>query len=254
MKRLLSILIVILFAMNIFGCIAEDSKTCYAVIAALDFEVELIRDALENMEETELLGAPVYNGMIGGNRVVVMRCGMGKVSAGIGTQALIDAYHPDYVINTGCAGALSPALGIGDIVLSDCVVEWDLDLRAIGYPLGYIDALSRVEMEASPELCGRIESVIPETEHVVRGMVVSGDQFVSTDEQRKLILDNFPGALCAEMEGAAVGHVCIQNDTPFCIIRSMSDTADGKSGVNYADFSVEASRKSAAWLIEMLQG
>lgn len=231
---------------------SEGKRECVAIIAALEFEVELIHDKLEDPVETELLSTPTWEGKIGQYDVVVMQCGMGKVSAGIGTQALIDYYHPDYVINTGCAGALSPSLRIGDIVLSESVVEWDLDLRTIGYPLGYIDALDTVEMKASSVLCDRLESIIVGDELVVRGMVASGDQFVSTEEQRKIIRDNFPGALCAEMEGAAVGHVCVQNKTPFCIIRSMSDTADGNSGVNYAEFSVEASKKSAAWLIELL--
>lgn len=231
---------------------AAQAEDCYAIIAALDFEEELIRDQLEDMEETELLSTPVYTGTIGSHRVVLMRCGMGKVSAGIGAQALIDEYHPDYVINTGCAGALSPELGIGDVVLSKSVVEWDLDLQAIGYPLGYIDALDCVEMKADRELCDRIAAVIPDDVNIVKGMVVSGDQFVSTNEQRAKILANFPDAQCAEMEGAAVGHVCRQNRIPFCIIRTMSDTADGNSGVDYGEFSIEASKKSAAWLVDML--
>lgn len=231
----------------------QKKKECYAIIAALDFEVNLIKEALEGMEETELLSTPVYHGTIGDKEVVVMQCGMGKVSAAIGAQALIDKYHPDYVINSGCAGALAKDLQVGDVVLSDKVVEWDLDLTAIGYPLGFIDALDTVEMSASAELADRIFSVISGENKVVRGMVVSGDQFVSTNEQREKILSNFPEAQCAEMEGAAVGQVCAQNKVPFCIIRSMSDNANGDSGVDYNEFSKEASEKSARWLIEMLR-
>ena len=250
------ILVVAVFAVLFSSCTAQEAKQDserYAIVAALDFEVNLIRDALSDMEETELLGTPVYCGTIGDNDVVVMQCGMGKVSAGIGTQALIDKYNPDYIINTGCAGALAKNLKVGDVVLSDCVVEWDLDLQAIGYPLGYIDALDTVEMPASPELVERLSGVISEDCTVVRGMIVSGDQFVSTNEQRETILSRFPDAQCAEMEGAAVGQVCAQNDIPFCIIRSMSDNADGDSGVSYDEFSKEAGEKSAHWLIEMLK-
>lgn len=228
-------------------------KIRYGIIAALDFEEQLIREKLNNIEESELLSIPVYRGTIGDYEVVLMRCGMGKVSAGICTQALIDVFHPDYIINTGCAGALSPDLKIGDIVLSTCVVEWDLDLRAIGFPLGYIDALKCVEMKASDELREKIKSAISKEANVSCGMIVSGDKFVSTDEQRKIILENFPDALCAEMEGAAVGHVCVQNKTPFCIIRAMSDTADGNSGISYEEFSVSASRRSASWLLKILE-
>lgn len=252
LKMLVSIVIAGMMLFPLAGCEGKAKKKTFAIIAALDFEEELISEKLENRKETELLSTPVYSGTIGSCNVVVMKCGMGKVSAGIGTQALIDTYHPDYVINTGCAGALSHELDVGDIVLSENVIEWDLDLRAIGYPLGYIDALDRVEMEASSELCDMIESANTTDAKILRGTIVSGDQFVSTDEQRQTILENFPQALCAEMEGAAVGHVCIQNKIPFCIIRTMSDNADGDSGVNFDAFSEEASKKSAKWLVNML--
>ena len=229
------------------------NQKCIAIIAAIEYEGELISKELQDAKKTVILGKTVYEGTIGKNNVVVMCCGMGKVSASIGTQALIDRYHPDCIINTGCAGALSPKLGIGDLVLSESVVEWDLDLRAIGFPLGYIDAIGCVEMKADAELCQQIESSIPKEEKVLRGQIASGDQFVSTKAQRENLRENFPNALCAEMEGAAVGHTCLQNNVPFCIVRAMSDTADGDSGIDFARFSNIVSEKSAAWLLNYLK-
>ena len=232
----------------------DTGKTRYGIIAALQYEEDLFRAELSNVKKITLLNKPAYTGILGDNEVVIMQCGMGKVSAGICAQTMIDLYHPDYIINTGCAGALDPSLKVGDVVISDKVVEWDLDLREIGLPLGYIDALGCVEMNASKNLADRIMAAKTDEIHAFRGTIVSGDQFVSRDEQRRMILDNFPDALCAEMEGAAVGHVCMQNDIPFCIIRAMSDTADGKSGTDFSTFSAQASRISAAWLLKMLKG
>ena len=259
-KKVIDIILMMLFfiVMCLVLCTScskniQRKTECYAIIAAMDIEVNLIRDQLEGMEKTELLSTPVYCGKIGNKEVVVMQCGIGKVSAAIGTQALIDKYDPDYVINTGCAGALSKDLDVGDVVLSDRVVEWDLDYRSVGYPLGYIDALDMVEMPASEELLKRLSSVISEENKVVSGMIVSGDQFVSTKEQRQMILSNFPAAQCAEMEGAAVGQCCLQNKVPFCIIRSMSDNANGDSSISFDKFSKETSEKSAYWLTELLK-
>ncbi|MDO5849795.1 MAG: 5'-methylthioadenosine/adenosylhomocysteine nucleosidase [Methanobacteriaceae archaeon] len=225
----------------------------YAIIAALDFEVELLKNELVNMEEIDIIGTPAYKGTIGNHEVIVMQCGMGKVSAADGTQALIDKFHPDYIINTGCAGGIGKGLSIGDIVVSDSVIEWDLDLRQLGYPLGYVDSLGIVEMKADKGLSDKMVKSIPSNEHVVRGLVVSGDQFVSTEDQMDQILTYFPKALCTEMEGASVGHVCTQNNVPFCVIRSISDTADSESDVDYASFSKMASEKSASWIIKMLK-
>lgn len=231
----------------------NQGRDTYAIIAALDFEVELLKNSLEDMEEVDVIGTPAYSGRIGNHNVVVMQCGMGKVSAGAGTQALIDRFHPDYVINTGCAGGIGKDLEIGDIVVSDSVIEWDLDLRNLGYPLGYVDSLGQVEMKADKKLADKIVASIPDNETVVRGLVVSGDQFVSTEDQMNQILTYFPNALCTEMEGAAVGHVCTQNNVPFCVIRSISDSADSESDVDYAEFSKISSEKSASWLVKMLK-
>ena len=90
-------------------------------------------------------------------------------------------------------------------------------------------------------------------EKVVRGLIVSGDQFVSTKNQINHILTYFPNALCTEMEGAAIGHVCMQNNIPFCVIRSISDTADSESNTDFAKFSKEVSEKSASWIVKMLK-
>lgn len=225
----------------------------YGIIAALEFEGLIFKEEMENVKEFTILDKPAYSGIIGKNEVVVMQCGMGKVSASIGAQVMLSEYHPDFVINTGCAGALHPDLKIGDVVISQSVVEWDLDLRQIGYPLGYIDALGCVEMKADERLNKMINDSKIESLNVFNGMIVSGDQFVSTAGQREHILKHFPKALCAEMEGAAIGHVCLQNNIPFCIIRTMSDTASSDSKVEFETFAPQVSRKSALWLIKMLK-
>lgn len=231
----------------------ESKRVRYGIIAALKYEEDLFRAELSNVKRITLLNQPAYTGILGNSEVIIMQCGMGKVSAGICAQAIIDKYHPNFIINTGCAGALSSELNVGDVVVSDSVVEWDLDLRKIGLPLGYIDALGCVEMKASKVLADKIMASELEGKKVLRGTIASGDQFVSGKEQRKLILDNFPDALCAEMEGAAIGQVCLQNNTQFCIIRSISDTADGDSGVDFESFSKKASKTSASWIINMLR-
>lgn len=226
----------------------------YGIIAALEFEERIFRREMKDMQEVTILSKPAYYGRIGYHEVIIMQCGMGKVSAGISAQAMIDMFHPDVIINTGCAGALDPNLKVGDVVISEEVIEWDIDLRPIGFPLGYIDALNCVDLEADEKLIDQIYSYRLEGTNVVKGLIVSGDQFVHTTSQREHILNHFPSALCTEMEGAAIGHVCLQNKIPFCIIRTMSDTANGDGGVDFATFGPMASEKAASWLLRMLKG
>ena len=222
------------------------------IIAALELEMKLLKENLENAQTVRVPGQEFYTGQINGHEVVLMQCGMAKVSAAAGTQALISMFSPDCIINTGCAGALAPEIGIGDIVLSDSTVEWDIDLIKIGLPRGFVSAMSKVEMPADGALADLLEKAVPGGTKVYRGLVASGDQFVSENSQRELIRESFPGALCAEMEGGAVGHVCAQNKVPFCVLRCISDTADGNSGVDFAEFSKTAGEKSAKILLRML--
>ena len=222
------------------------------IIAAMEGEMELLRNSLEEAEEISFASGTCYKGKIGKHTVAAILCGIGKVSAALTVQEMIDRIRPDCVINTGCAGGIAEGLKIGDIVVSDKVSEWDLDITALGIRRGYISALDTADIAADSRLSERIASAVPESMTVRTGRIVSGDQFISRQEQRDVILGAFPDTLCAEMEGAAVGHVCAQNRVPFCIIRCMSDTADHESEVNFNEFANKAGRICNRILMDLL--
>lgn len=222
------------------------------IIAALPQEIEILRENLQGCKVVNLAGTEAYSGQIGNYEVLIAEAGMGKVCAAASAQALITKFSPDYIINTGCAGALKKGLNVGDMVISDATVEWDLDLIAIGLERGFVSSIGKVRMEADKWLCEELNKVIDDK--VTTGLIVSGDEFVSTKEQKDIIFNSFPDALCAEMEGAAVGHVCMQNQVPFCVIRCMSDTADHDSGVNFSEFMPVAGKKSAEYILKFLKG
>ena len=45
-----------------------------------------------------------------------------------------------------------------------------------------------------------------------------------------------PNALCVEMEGAAVAHVCYDFNIPFVAVRTVSDRADDTAHLDFASF------------------
>ena len=47
------------------------------------------------------------------------------------------------------------------------------------------------------------------------------------------------------MEGAAIGQVCYINKTPFTVIRTVSDGADGSTTLDYNSFREVAAQRSA---------
>jgi len=225
----------------------------YGIIAALPMEVRILKAALEEEKTVSKGISEFYTGKIGENEVILLQCGMGKVSAAAGAQAMISLFEPDCIINTGCAGGIGKGIGIGDVVLATATAEWDLDTIAIGNPRGFVSSMGQVKMEADGALRAVLRAAVPEDVKVREGLVVSGDAFVSTKEQREIILGAFPDALCAEMEGAAIGHVATENGVPFAVVRCMSDTADAESHVDFAEFARIAGEKSAAILLTMLK-
>lgn len=224
------------------------------LIGAMAEEVELILRHMDGKSEITKAGIRFTEGTFCGRRVVVVKSGVGKVNAAVCTQILIDRFGVDAVIFTGVAGALDPELEIGDIVISSECMHHDMDVTALGFPLGTIPyesvsvfpsdpRLARLALEASGELYpGRTR----------QGRVLSGDQFIADRERVKQLHEQLQGA-CTEMEGAAVAQVCTMNGVPHVIIRSMSDKADGSAHVNFEQFTVQASERSYRIVERMLR-
>ena len=88
--------------------------------------------------------------------------------------------------------------------------------------------------------------------HVFEGRVCTGDQFVSSKEQKEKILSDF-GGLCCKMEGGAIAQVCYLSQTPYVIIRAISDKADESESVNYEIFKEEAAANCARIVQYMIE-
>lgn len=181
--------------------------------------------------------------------VCVVVCGVGKVNAAMCALMLIEKYKPDLVLNSGVAGSLSPIVGIGDIVVATKSVEHDMNGTALGDKQGEITfpdgnmMFFECDKQAST-LLASICKEIPDTK-VAQGIIASGDIFVSDRKQRFKINDRF-GALACEMEGAAIGHVCVRCEVPYGIIRAISDDLDENKGMDFVKFCELASKKTVA--------
>ena len=79
---------------------------------------------------------------------------------------------------------------------------------------------------------------------VYEGRVCTGDQFISTNEQKAAITSSF-GGMCCEMEGGAIAQACYLNNIPFVIIRAISDKSDGSENMEYETFKAIVAKDSA---------
>lgn len=212
------------------------------VIGAMEEEVSLLIGQMKNKKTKVMAGMEFHQGKLWDKEAVVVKSGIGKVNMGICTQILVDCYGVDAVINTGVAGGLYEKLNVGDIVISSDVVQHDVDATGFGYKLGEIPRMETSEFCADKELIKlakeSCELVNPEIQCFV-GRVATGDQFISSNEKKQWIIDNF-GAYCAEMEGGAMAQTAYLNKVPFVVIRAISDKADNSATVTYEEFEQQA--------------
>ena len=217
------------------------------IIGAMEPEVSGLIAKLADHRCEQVGFTQFHFGTLGSHEVVVAQCGIGKVAAGAITALMITCAHASCIINTGCAGAVSPSLKIGDIVFSSSAAYHYADLTAFGYPMGQMAGQDRL-FNADPLLmakAGVAAGNLPELKGKVRqGLVVSGDQFINTREKRAAIAAIYPEALVAEMEGAAVAQVAAACKVPFLVIRAVSDEASEGTTANYDEFMPKAAALS----------
>ena len=199
------------------------------IIGAMEEEVTLLRDKIENRQTLKLAGCEIYTGSLNGVEVALLKSGIGKVAAAMGATLLLEHCKPDVVINTGSAGGLASTLKVGDIVVSDQVRYHDADVTAFGYEYGQLPGCP-AGFAADAKLIAAAEECIAELNlNAVRGLVVSGDAFINGSVALAKIRHNFPQAVAVEMEATAVAHVCHNFGTPFVVVRAISDVADQQS-------------------------
>lgn len=223
------------------------------IIGAMEIEVAELKQLMNNISTEKISGITYYKGQINEKDVVVAKSGVGKVNSAVCTQTMILKYSPDVIINTGVAGSLDTRLNIADLVISDYVIQHDMDTSALGDPFGYISGLNIIKIPSTKHIIDKIKTSAKAIEdtNVFVGTIASGDQFISTNEQKKFITTNF-NALCAEMEGASIGHVCYMNNVDFCIVRAISDNANGDAHIDFSSFVQIAVKKTTQLILNFL--
>ncbi len=218
------------------------------IIGAMDVEVAALKEAMCDKTERTIAGAVYCEGTLEDLPVVVVQCGIGKVNAALCVQALCDCYSVTHVVNTGIAGSLDAALDIGDFVISRDAIYHDFDCHILNpnYVVGQVPGLSVRAFPADEKLMelafAAADSLCPG--HAKIGTVASGDQFVCCKEQKQSIVSN-TGAICTEMEGAAIAHGAWRNGIPFVVIRAISDKADDSAQMDYPTFEAMAAQRCA---------
>ncbi|MDY4065504.1 MAG: 5'-methylthioadenosine/adenosylhomocysteine nucleosidase [Ligilactobacillus agilis] len=224
----------------------------YGIICAMEEEIKELRAQLTNANEENIANMIFYSGQINDHEVVLVRAGIGKVQAGVTTAFLIENFKVDAVVNSGSAGGIGTGLAVGDLVLSTGAAYHDASATVFGYKPGQLPQQPQI-FEADQELLQAVSEAASQAGLQVKpGLIVTGDQFVSSQAQIAAIKEIYPQALCCEMEGAAVAQVAYQFDKPFLIVRAMSDVGDEDAGQSFDEFIIDAGKKSAQMILNLL--
>ncbi|MCR5236936.1 MAG: 5'-methylthioadenosine/adenosylhomocysteine nucleosidase [Lachnospiraceae bacterium] len=218
------------------------------IIGAMEEEVISLKEELTDPKTTTIAGMEFCEGKLENEDVVVVQCGMGKVNAGICANTLINQFNCSKIINTGVAGSLDNQIDIGDFVVSVDACQHDFTVEAIGFEKEEIPYTGLYAFPADKamrkEAVEAVHEAAPEV-RVFEGRVCTGDQFISSKEQKELIKSDF-GGMCCEMEGGAIAQACYLNDIPFVIIRAISDKADDSEEMSYEVFKKNAAERCAS--------
>ena len=225
------------------------------IIVATDEELIEIKNIMDSYEERDIYELNFVKGKINGKKVIVVKCGIGKVNAARTTQILIDNFKINKIINIGAAGGINPELKIQDIVIGEKIVQYDFDTTGAGdYEKGEIQGIGKF-IRSDYELiniCKKVlEKRVDNSIKVVIGTIATADIFCSDPEIAKEVREEF-GAECVEMEGAAIAQVCFLDKIPFLVIRGISDTPNGNNEMDYYTYCHIAAKHAAEFLQDLL--
>jgi adenosylhomocysteine/aminodeoxyfutalosine nucleosidase len=222
-----------------------------AIMGAMPEEVAPILEKLGNYKTTEYAGNKYYEATYKGVDLVVAYSKIGKVFSTLTAATMIQHFGAQKLLFSGVAGAVSPELKVGDLVVATKLAQHDLDITAFGHPHGFVPEGS-VYVEADKSMIELSKEVASSMgKKVKEGIIATGDQFVANVERKNFIAETF-NAAALEMEGASVAVVCNALNVPFFILRAISDAADMDASFSFDEFLETSAVESAEFVMKMV--
>ena len=210
------------------------------IIVAMDKELKQLQEVFRNSD------------------VLVQKCGIGKVNAALGAQRMINEFHPDCIISSGCAGGNGDDINVQDIIVSKELCYHDVYCgKAIDDTTvyGQVQGLP-ARYQADPELLRKALSLQTSDIRLHQGLIVTGDWFVDSKEKMREIIGHFPEAKAVDMESCAIAQTCCINKVPFISFRVISDIplrdTDASQYHNFWDTVAEHSFQTTRAFVESL--
>jgi adenosylhomocysteine nucleosidase len=242
-----------------------------AIVSALHEELAAVLALMPDARRITVAGREFCCGALHGQEVVAVLSRVGKVAAATTATVLAERFAVEGLVFTGVAGGLGDGVRVGDVVVGSAFLQHDLDASPIfpkyEVPLYGVDrfradtslaeqlACATARVLGDPVgLLGRdaVDAFALASPRLHRGLVVSGDRFVSTTTECHALRAALPDALAVEMEGAAIAQVCHDYGLPFAAVRTISDRADDAAHVDFLHFIREVASRYSAGIVDAL--
>jgi adenosylhomocysteine/aminodeoxyfutalosine nucleosidase len=222
-----------------------------AIMGAMEEEIQPLLEYFNDIKITEFADNKYYECKYKDLDIVVAYSKIGKVFSTLTATTMIEKFSCEKLLFSGVAGGINPKLRIGDLIVANQLCQHDLDITAFGHPHGFVPGGS-VYIDTDISLKNIAIDVAKQNGiDIIEGIIATGDQFVA-DETRKSFIESTFNADALEMEGGSVAVVCNATNTPFLILRAISDTADMDAGFNFDEFLESSAKNSAQFLIKIL--
>lgn len=222
-----------------------------AIMGAMPEEIAPILEKLGTYKTTQYAKNNYYEASYKGVDLIIAYSKIGKVFSTLTASTMIEHFGAQKLLFSGVAGAISPSLKVGDLIVATKLSQHDLDITAFGHPYGYVPEGS-VFIEADKELIELSKKVAHDmNKSIQEGVIATGDQFVANEERKNWIGTTF-GADALEMEGGSVAVVCNALNIPFFILRAISDAADMDASFSFDEFLQTSAQESAKFVMKMV--
>jgi adenosylhomocysteine nucleosidase len=274
MKSKLSLFLFLFLYPLIFNTcktVRTEAEKPVAILGAFADEIQMLENKLTDKQVIKTGGIPFSRGFLNGKYVILAYTGIGKVNAAMTTTLVITHFNPTGVIFTGIAGSVNPDLHPTDVVIAETCVQHDLNIiyndSVVSYrvtnpvtgeenPVSYES--NKQWLKYLKDHVGDIHLLPYEIEGQVYhpevrfGIIATGDAFIASDRKKTELLKRFQ-ADAVEMEGGAIAQICYQQNIPFIIIRSISDSADKNAQMDLEKFLSVAAENANRVVLELLK-
>lgn len=196
------------------------------IVVSTELETKALVKKLDGKKMLAIQHKTFYTGRFKNTaQAAICICGVGKTNAAHGTTLLLEKFRPAFIFSIGVAGAYpSSGLNIGDIAVAEKEIYGDegLTLKDGFHAMNTIN-LPLLSVEGT-KYYNEFPLSIPEklSGFDVKGNFVTVSSCSGTSGKGREMEKRF-NAICENMEGAAIAHICALNRIPIAEVRGISN-------------------------------